>query len=131
MNRLLAQTAMSLLANALALLAASILLTGFSINGLAFVVAVCIFTASTVILEPLITKIARQNAPYLLGGIALVTTFVGLLVTTLVTDGLTITGIANWIVATLIIWLATVVASLVLPLFLFKEVLGNGNKAKK
>ena len=131
MNRLLAQTAMSLLANALALLAASILLTGFSINGLAFVVAVCIFTASTVILEPLITKIARQNAPYLLGGIALVTTFVGLLVTTLVTDGLSITGIANWIVATLIIWLATVVASLVLPLFLFKEVLGNGKKAKK
>jgi len=131
MNRLLAQTAMSLLANALALLAASILLTGFSINGLAFVVAVCIFTASTVILEPLITKIARQNAPYLLGGIALVTTFVGLLVTTLVTDGLSITGIANWVMATLIIWLATVVASLVLPLLLFKEVLGNGNKAKK
>ena len=131
MNRLLAQTAMSLLANALALLAASILLTGFSINGLAFVVAVFIFTASTVILEPLITKIARQNAPYLLGGIALVTTFVGLLVTTLVTDGLSITGIANWVMATLIIWLATVVASLVLPLFLFKEVLGSGNKAKK
>ncbi len=131
MLRFLAQTAMSLLANALALVAASILLTGFTINGLAFVVAVCIFTASTVILEPLITKIARQNAPYLLGGIALVTTFVGLLVTTLVTDGLSITGIANWVMATLIIWLATVVASLVLPLFLFKEVLGNGNKAKK
>jgi membrane glycosyltransferase len=52
-------------------------------------------------------------------------------VTTLVTDGLSITGIANWVMATLIIWLATVVASLVLPLFLFKEVLGNGNKAKK
>ena len=117
MLRLLAQTAMSLLANALALVAASILLTGFTINGLAFVVAVCIFTASTVILEPLITKIARQNAPYLLGGIALVTTFVGLLVTTLVTDGLSITGIANWVMATLIIWLATVVASLVLPRF--------------
>ena len=56
MPRFLAQTAISLLANALALLAASILLTGFSINGLAFVVAVFIFTASTVILEPLITK---------------------------------------------------------------------------
>jgi uncharacterized membrane protein YvlD (DUF360 family) len=131
MLRFLAQTAMSLLANALALVVASILLTGFTINGLAFVVAVCIFTASTVILEPLITKMARQNAPYLLGGIALVTTFVGLLVTTLVTDGLSITGIANWVMATLIIWLATVAASLVLPLFIYKEVLGNGNKAKK
>jgi len=68
MPRLLAQMCLSLLANALALLAASVLLTGFAINGLAFVVAVCIFTASTVILDPLITKIARQNAPYLLGG---------------------------------------------------------------
>ena len=131
MRRFFALTAMSLLANALALMAASMFLTGFAINGLAFVVAVCIFTASTVVLEPLITKIARQDAPYLLGGIALVTTFVGLLVTTVVTDGLSITGVANWVMATLIIWLATVVASLVLPLFLFKEVLGNGNKAKK
>jgi hypothetical protein len=131
MPRLLAQMSLSLLANALALLAASMLLAGFAINGLAFVVAVFIFTASTVILEPLITKIARQNAPYLLGGIALVTTFVGLLVTTLVTDGLNITGIGTWVIATLVIWLATVVASLVLPRFLFKEVLGNHRKAKK
>ena len=130
MPRFLAQTAMSLLANAIALVVASILLAGFTINGLAFVVAVCIFTASTAILEPLITKIALQNAPYLLGGIALVTTFVGLLVTTLVTNGLSITGISTWVVATLIIWIATVVASLVLPLFLFKEVLGNTSKAK-
>ena len=131
MPRLLAQMSLSLLANALALVAAAMLLTGFTIKGLAFVVAVCIFTASTVILEPLITKIARQNAPYLLGGIALVTTFVGLLVTTLVTDGLSITGIATWVIATLIIWLATIVASLVLPRFLFKEVLGTPRKAKK
>ena len=106
------------------------LLIGFTINVRGFVVAVCIFTASTVILEPLITKIARQSAPYLLGGIALVTTFVGLLVTTLVTDGLTITGVRTWLIATLVIWLATVVATLVLPRFLFKGVLGNQGKAK-
>src|SRR4030095_2719733 len=131
MRRFLAQTSLSLLANALALVVASILLTGFTIKGLAFVVAVCIFTASTVILEPLITKIARQNAPYLLGGIALVTTFVGLLVTTLVTDGLSIIGIATWVIATLIIWLGTIVASLILPRFLFQKVLSNHRKAKK
>jgi uncharacterized membrane protein YvlD (DUF360 family) len=130
MRKLMAQTSLSLVANAFALVVASILLTGFSIKGLAFVVAVCIFTASTVVLEPLITKVARQNAPYLLGGIALVTTFIGLLVTTLVTDGLSITGIATWVVAALIIWLATVIASLVLPRFLFKELLGNHRKAK-
>ena len=125
MLKFFARMALSLFANALALLVASVLLTGFSINGLAFVVAVCIFTASTTILEPLITKIATQNAPYLLGGIALVTTFVGLLVTTLITDGLRITGIGTWVMATLITWLATVVGSLILPRFLFKEVLGS------
>ena len=130
MHRLLAQAILSLLANALALLAASMLLIGFAINVRGFVVAVCIFTASTVILEPLITKIARKNAPYLLGGIALVTTFVGLLVTTLVTDGLSITGVRTWLIATLVIWLATIVASLVLPRFLFKEVLGNQSKTR-
>ena len=125
MLKFFARMALSLFANALALLVASVLLTGFSINGLAFVVAVCIFTASTTILEPLITKIATQNAPYLLGGIALVTTFVGLLVTTLVTDGLSIMGIGTWVMATLITWLATVAGSLILPRFLFKEVLGS------
>lgn len=125
MLKFVARMALSLLANALALLVASVLLTGFTINGLAFVVAVCIFTASTTILEPLITRIATQNAPYLLGGIALVTTFVGLLVTTLITDGLRIMGIGTWVMATLITWLATVVGSLILPRFLFKEVLGS------
>ncbi len=125
MLKFVARMALSLLANALALLVASVLLTGFTINGLAFVVAVCIFTASTTILEPLITRIATQNAPYLLGGIALVTTFVGLLVTTLITDGLSIIGIGTWVMATLITWVATVVGSLVLPRFLFKEVLGS------
>jgi len=120
-----ARMALSLLANALALLVASVLLTGFAINGLAFVVAVCIFTASTTILEPLITRIATQNAPYLLGGIALVTTIVGLLVTTLMTDGLSIVGIGTWVMATLITWVATVVGSLILPRLLFKEVLGS------
>jgi len=125
MLKFFARMALSLLANALALLVASVLLTGFAINGLAFVLAVCIFTSSTTILEPLITKIATQNAPYLLGGIALVTTFVGLLVTTLITDGLRIMGIGTWVMATLITWLATVVGSLILPRFLFKEVLGS------
>jgi hypothetical protein len=47
------------------------------------------------------------------------------------TDGLTTTGIHTWVIATLIIWVATIVASLVLPLFLFKEVLGNTSKVKK
>ena len=131
MKRYLAQTVLLLLANAIALVVAAMMLPGFSINGLGFAVAVCIFTASTVILEPLISKFAQKSAPYLMGGIALVTTFVGLLVTTLLTRGLSITSIGTWITATLIIWIATVVASVVLPRLMFKEVLSDKGKAKK
>ena len=65
-----------------------------------------------------------------MGGIALVTTLVGLLVTTLLTSGLSITSIGTWVVATLIIWIATVVASLVLPRLLFKEVLSDKGKVE-
>ena len=125
MLKFFARMALSLLANAFALLVALILFTGFAIYFFFFVVLFCIFTASIMILEPLITRIATQNAPYLLGGIALVTTFVGLLVTTLITDGLSIRGIGTWVMATLITWLATIVGTLILPRFLFKEVLGS------
>jgi hypothetical protein len=60
MKRFLAQTALLLLANAIALVVAALFLPGFAINARGFVVAVC-FTAST-ILEPLISKFARQSA---------------------------------------------------------------------
>ena len=57
------------------------------------------------------------------GGIALVTTFVGLLVTTWLTSGLQITGFSTWVLATLIVWVFGVIALLVLPLVIFKKAL--------
>ncbi len=128
MIRLLARIVLALLANTVGLLAASALLDGFSINGTAFVVAVIIFTLATVILGPLVAVIAVRSAPFLMGGIALVTTLVGLLITDLASDGLTINGLDTWIFATIIIWLCSVLASVILPLFIFKEAMGKRNK---
>ena len=53
------------------------------------------------------------------------TTFVGLLVTTWLTSGLTITGARSWVMATLVVWLFTVIAMLVLPLVIFKKPLAS------
>jgi len=53
--------------------------------------------------------------------VALVTTFVGLLVTDTLSDGLNISGISTWIIASLIVWLCSLVAGLILPLVLFKK----------
>jgi len=121
MIRWLIRIGLSLLGNALGLLVASLVLDGVDISGTAFIVAVVIFTVLTAVLQPLITKAAAKNAPALVGGSALVTTFLALLITELVSDGLTIDGVSNWIFATLIVWLFTMLAAWLLPMFFLKE----------
>jgi putative membrane protein len=121
MIRLLLRIVISLLGNALGLWVASLILDDMSISGTAFVIAVVIFTVLTAILQPLITKMATQNAPALQGSSALVTTFLSLLITELVSDGLSIDGLSTWIFATVIVWFFTMIAAWLLPLFLLKE----------
>ena len=125
MVRLLARTALTLVANAIGLLVASIVVKGFSVNGFSFIIAVLFFSVSTVVLGPLIIKITMQNANYLMGGIALVTTFVGLLLTTVFTDGLSINGLSAWLASTFIVWVFSVLANVLLPLVLFKKILSD------
>jgi len=120
---MLAQLTLSVLANAIGLLAAAALLDGFDITGVSFVIAVAIFSVATVVLGPLITKLALRNASYLMGGIALVTTFVGLVVTDVVSDGISVSGLSTWALATFVVWGFSVLGNLVLPLLLFKEIL--------
>lgn len=123
MIRLLLRTVLALLGNALGLWVASLLLDDMSVSGAAFVVAVVIFTVLTAVLQPLVTKVAVQNAPALQGSSALVTTLLALVITDLVSDGLSISGLTTWVLATIIVWLATMLASVLLPMFLFKELL--------
>ncbi len=123
MIRLLLRTVLALLGNALGLWIASLLLDDMSVSGTSFVVAVVIFTVLTAVLQPLFTKIAMQNAPALQGSSALVTTLAALVITDLVSDGLSISGLTTWVLATIIVWLATMLATILLPMFLFKELL--------
>ena len=122
MLRFLASVALRLLANAAGVALAAWLLDGFSVTTAAFIGVVILFTLFEVILDPLMVKISLQYVPALRGGVALATTLVGLIVTTIVSDGLTIDGLTAWVVGTLIVWLGAVVAALLLPLFVFKSV---------
>ena len=123
MVRLFALTIVELVANAIGLLAAAWLLPGFVISVSGFILVVAIFTAVRFILAPLIFKLSFKYARAITGGIALVTTFVGLLVTTWLTSGLVISGAGTWLGATLIVWLFGVVAVLLLPMVIFKKAL--------
>ena len=125
MVRLIAAIVVELVANAIGLLVAKWLLPGFVITPAGFLWVIVIFTAARFILAPLIFKLSFKYVRAITGGIALVTTFVGLLVTTWLTDGLQITGFSTWVIATLVVWFFGVIAVLVLPLVIFKKVLAQ------
>jgi uncharacterized membrane protein YvlD (DUF360 family) len=119
--RFLISTLAYLIANAIGLLIAVLLLPGFQIKPLAFLLVVAIFSLVQTILEPLLTKLALKRFPQIMGGIALVTIFVGLFVTERIMGGMQIGGISNWLAATLLVWLGSLITSILLPIFVFKR----------
>ncbi len=121
MIRFLISIVIHFAANAVGLLVAAALLEGMSVSGTAFVIAVAIFTLVQAVVGPMIRQAAVKNAQALLGGTALVVTFVGLLVTSLISDGLRIEGVSTWLLATVIVWVAALLATLILPLIFVKK----------
>lgn len=130
MLRFLATTVLTLLGNALGLIIASWLLEGFNLSVAGFLWSVLFFTIAQLILTPFVLSMSLRYLPALRGGIALVTTLVVLWLTTLFTSGVEIRDLTAWILAPLIIWLTTVLAGVVLPLFLFKKTLSNAKERR-
>lgn len=107
---------------AIGLLVAALLLDDVEVTLSGFLIVVVVFAVLQSVLGPFIAKVAAKNATAFLGGIGLVTTFVALLVSTLVSDSLDIDGgVVTWIAATVIVWLVTALATVLLPVFLIKE----------
>ena len=121
MIRMLISAALALGANAVGLLIADLVLDDLSVEWQSFIVAVAFFTLVEVILGPLIMKMALRNAPALMGGIALVTTLLGLIITDLIFDGFSIEGFWTWVAATVIVWLGGLLAAFVLPLIFLRN----------
>ena len=104
-----------LVGNAIGLWIASLILNDdMRLSGLAFVLAVAIFTIFVAILEPLVTRAAERWADFLGGASALIATGLALILTGLLSDGLSIDGIGTWLLATLIVWAASAIVGLVL-----------------
>lgn len=130
MIRFLVRTALTLIANAVGLIVASLLLPGFHIDAFGFILSVIIFTVISIVIEPFMQSVAEKYANALRGGTALATTLVGLILTVMMTSGLRIEGLSTWIIAPIIIWLAVVLANIVLPLFLFKKILREASERR-
>lgn len=110
--RLAVRIALAVLANAIALLLAAALLDGVRIDASGFVLAVIVFSLASLIVTPVVAWIVLKRMRALLGVIALVTTFAALLVTELLSDGFEIEGALDWVLATVIVWLATMIYDL-------------------
>ncbi|WP_093184041.1 phage holin family protein [Sanguibacter gelidistatuariae] len=121
MVRFLIRAVIFLVSAALGLLVASWILDDVTVNATGFTVAVVIFAVAQSVLSPFIAKMTARNAPAFLGGIGLVSTYVALLIASLVSDGLEITGVQTWILATLIVWLVTALATLFLPMIFIRK----------
>ncbi|HEY7858586.1 MAG TPA: hypothetical protein VIC82_08810 [Candidatus Nanopelagicales bacterium] len=121
MLRFLIRTVVFLASSAVGLLVADLVLADFTIDARSFVLDVVVFAVLQSVLSPFIFKVAASSAPAILGGVGLVSTFVALLITELVSSGFTITGAQTWLFATLIVWIVTMLATLLLPLLLVKR----------
>jgi uncharacterized membrane protein YvlD (DUF360 family) len=113
--RLLVRVAVAVAANAIGLIVAAALLDGVHLNGAAFVVAVVIFTVVFALMHPFLLVQMRRGRGLAFVGAALLATLIALIVADLLSDGLTIEGVGTWIAATVIIWLAALLAAFILP----------------
>jgi uncharacterized membrane protein YvlD (DUF360 family) len=114
MVRTLIKIGLTIAGNAIGLFVASLLLDGVNLDVGGFLIALIIFTVAELLIEPIIEKLFTQHAEKLRVLSALVTTFLALLVTDLISDGLDIEGAGTWILATVIVWLGTLLAGVIL-----------------
>lgn len=121
MVRFLLRIAIFLASAALGLLVAAWLIPGVSVSAWGFIAAVVIFAVAQAILSPFFLKMASRYASAFLGGIGLVSTLVALVLASVFTRGLSINGIGSWIAATVVVWLVTAAATVVLPALFLKK----------
>ncbi len=121
MNRFLLRVAIFIGSSAIGLLAAGWLVPGVTLSAWGFVAAVAVFSVAQAILSRFFAKMASRYASAFLGGIGLVSTFAALLLASLLSNGLSIRGIGSWVGATVVVWLVTAVATVVLPRLVLPE----------
>lgn len=127
MIRLIVRMCIALAGNAIGLIVAAGVLDKMSLNATSFIVAVVIFTIVLALAQPFIVSQLRRRNSAALGGVSLIATFAALVITDLVSDGLSISGISTWLAATVIVWACSLLAVFILPYLGLKKYLQEKN----
>jgi hypothetical protein len=125
MIRLLIRVGVALLGAAIGLIVGALVLDDMTLDGAAFLIAIVIFVVLTAVLAPLIEKIGDEHVSLVSTFSSLITTFLALLITELVSDGLNISGASTWVFATLIVWACTALATWILVRMFIKDLREN------
>lgn len=117
----------------LGLVAADLLLPGFYLHWndwWGILLAVVIFSVLQSVLAPWLFTITRRHANALLGGVGLLSTFVALLIAVVIpAAGIGIDGPVAWIIGTLVVWLVTALATILLTPLLIKKRVSDSRAA--
>ncbi|WP_434993117.1 phage holin family protein [Arthrobacter sp. Ld5] len=128
MIRFLIHVLINLATAAIGLLLAGWIVPGVALQPSGFVVAVVVFALAQGVLGPFVFNVARQHAAPILGGIGLVTTLIALLVASLFSGGLTISGFMAWVGATLLVWIVTALGGWILGWLFITRRVGDRSK---
>ena len=106
--------ATSLAGIAVGIVVSAALLDRFSVDATAVVLATALFWIVHLVVQFLALRVLiRQPSVALAGLLALGSTVVALIVVDIVVDGISISGVSTYVLATLIIWLSTVVGDVI------------------
>ena len=127
MVRMLTSAVIYILANAVALFVTSLVLgASFILTFKGFVVATLLLSVVEALAGPLITRMSERRFPALSGSVALITTFVGLWITTVAVGGMEIHGLSTWLLATILVWAIALIASFFIAKYLIEQELATG-----
>jgi uncharacterized membrane protein YvlD (DUF360 family) len=126
MIRFLIRTGIYFLSAFIGIVAADLLLSGFSVSGwTSYVVVAITFALIQALLSPMLGQMAQRKASAFMGGIGLISSLASLVITNLLLNSLTIDGLGTWLAAALIVWLFGAIAAFILPFLLVKKVVNE------
>lgn len=127
MEALVTRIGIALAANAAALLAAAVLLDRVHVRFLFFFFLVALFTVVSLLVTPAVATLVKEHAAPLASFAGLIATWVTLLVTDIMSRSLKIEGLMTWVMATLIVWGASLAVQYVAPLIIQERKKGSAS----
>jgi uncharacterized membrane protein YvlD (DUF360 family) len=126
MIRFLIRLVIWFLAAFIGIIAADLILSGFSVSGwTSYVFVAAIYAVIQSLISPLMNQYTERNAKMFMGGVGIFSTLIALIITNLISGALTISGIGTWIAAAIIVWLFGALAAWILPFLLVKKVVNE------